>query len=67
MTTNPFGKLRVDHDDDEVTQTTVSKTEPSTQLFVQTEQKKKKKVRPEEKKKMEDEHDGDDGIISRNY
>ena len=54
MTTNPFGKLHVDFDDDEHT-TAVQKTQFATPLFLEPEVKKRKKVRPEEKKKLEEE------------
>jgi hypothetical protein len=54
MTTNPFGKLKIEYDDDENTGTE-KKVESHNPLFVEQEQKKKKKVRPEEKKKLEEE------------
>ena len=60
---NPFGKLRIDHDDEEVNNVVEKKVE-SIPLFIQQDSKKKKKVRPEEKKKMEEEqsHEVEEGF-----
>ncbi len=52
---NPFGKLKVQYDQDDDDDVTEVKKGESSSLFTSVETKKKKKVRPEEKKKMEEE------------
>jgi len=52
---NPFGKLRVEHDEEDETVQMYDKKNSDKVLFTTVDAKKKKKVRPEEKKKMEEE------------